>query len=772
MDGRRLHLTTTSDDEKQKILLVCKEEDRYVRMLKAKLEQYDNDVIVSHQLPHQLKPFTLCIFFDVTERVFRDLIGRHANRLVFVFLNRPDVAERCVPLIKNMKSDTVKIISLETAFESFEKDLDTIFWFSFSKTPEKYLPIVNRNRDHTRQVKPTIHHVKKGHSLKSVIVHFMKPKYTVSLILLTVLVIHLLFIPFLLAATYFHYRAITALRTNDRAAIQRHLSVAGLVQGAGQGLYTVVRPSLSLFSLAMVPDDLFLINTSLHSITEETVELTARAEELRPLIQSPDKSQGEVDYTATLKDSLVQKILKINQNLSVLESKLPEWNQSLVETKRDIQKVNNSVNSIEGFFPYLDWLFGKDKERKYLILFANNMELRPGGGFIGSFAIVTLKGFSLNTLHVYDVYDADGQLTEHVKPPTPIKDYLDQPHWFLRDSAFSPDFQENAQQAVFFLDRTMKENTFDGVILITTSAIQNLMGALDELYVPDFKERVNADNFYIKAQLYAEKEFFPGSRQKKTFLASVMNQMLLELPEASPMKLFDSLKRSLDEKQIVMFINNREVQDLIDTKYWAGRTILPTCQNNPSPNCLADYVFPYDANLGVNKANFYITKSQTLDVQIDKDGTVRHTLTIQYKNNSFENVFPGGRYKNYFQVLLPKDIQINRIMNMGKVVQSYDLQSSTYTKIGFLSQIPPQTSGQIKVEYSLKGKVKRGNGIYQLILQKQIGSPNSDTKITIALPKNLYVVNKNFSPIVKDNKIFYNTSLSADKIFFIEFFFE
>jgi len=34
--------------------------------------------------------------------------------------------------------------------------------------------------------------------------------------------------------------------------------------------------------------------------------------------------------------------------------------------------------------------------------------------------------------------------------------------------------------------------------------------------------------------------------------------------------------------------------------------------------------------------------------------------------------------------------------------------------------------------------------------------------------KNVYILNQNFSPLVKENQIVYNTNLSADKIFFVE----
>ena len=65
------------------------------------------------------------------------------------------------------------------------------------------------------------------------------------------------------------------------------------------------------------------------------------------------------------------------------------------------------------------------------------MELRPGGGFLGSFGVFEIGNYSIGDIKVYDIYDADGQLTVHLDPPKPIAEYLSVPHWFFRDSNFS-----------------------------------------------------------------------------------------------------------------------------------------------------------------------------------------------------------------------------------------------------------------------------------------------------------------------------------------------
>ena len=45
---------------------------------------------------------------------------------------------------------------------------------------------------------------------------------------------------------------------------------------------------------------------------------------------------------------------------------------------------------------------------------------------------------------------------------------------------------------------------------------------------------------------------------------------------------------------------------------------------------------------------------------------------------------------------------------------------------------------------------------------------NSDFVLEFKPANNIQIVNQNFSPVVKDREIIYNTSLSTDKIFLIE----
>jgi len=250
-----------------------------------------------------------------------------------------------------------------------------------------------------------------------------------------------------------------------------------------------------------------------------------------------------------------------------------------------------------------------------------------------------------------------------------------------------------------------------------------------------------------------------------------MTQIIINLENASAKKLLIGFKKSFDEKQIVAYFDNPKLQEVLETFFWSGRVIEPKCSKNVK-NCIVDFVMLIDANLGVNKANFYINRLITLKTDFDVKGKINHILSVVFKNESTAGVFPGGVYKNYFQVYFPLNSTIKNITNNGTLVDpetiTVEEKNGIFRVVGFLVTVDPKSSNEIKINYELNKEFEKGQGIYQLIVQKQIGSANNDFVMETNLAKNYYLQNQNYIPLVKDNQILYNTYLSTDKIFVTE----
>ncbi|KKU67917.1 MAG: hypothetical protein UX92_C0027G0013 [Candidatus Amesbacteria bacterium GW2011_GWA1_47_20] len=79
----------------------------------------------------------------------------------------------------------------------------------------------------------------------------------------------------------------------------------------------------------------------------------------------------------------------------------------------------------------MDKLLG---DKTYIVLLQNNTELRPSGGFMGSFVKLKTQNSKLKTLEVEDIYQPDGQVVGYVEPPAPIKKAFPFGSWKLRDA--------------------------------------------------------------------------------------------------------------------------------------------------------------------------------------------------------------------------------------------------------------------------------------------------------------------------------------------------
>lgn len=423
----------------------------------------------------------------------------------------------------------------------------------------------------------------------------------------------------------------------------------------------------------------------------------------------------------------------VYQQFSYLEGQLkskPDARQFL--NRFDSQLVENLATAREMLLEakkgalLLPDLVGIYSRRTYLALFQNNMELRPTGGFIGSFALVTFDGGKLIDFQVLDVYSADGQLKGHVEPPEPIRRYLGEAGWYLRDSNFSPDFLVSATRAAWFLEKEIGRKV-DGVVGIDLFLAQRILRAVGPVELFDYQERIDADNLFERAEYYSEVNFFPGSTQKKDFLGTLASALLVEIRQADEQKwlaIAQALYQSLKSKDLLIALNDQEAAKILASLGWDGSLRRVKCKAEAG-KCLVDYLMIVESNFGVNKANYFVKRNLTHQINFDSEGRVKETLRIDYHNQSQSEIFPAGRYKNYLRVLTPEGTELEQVLIDGKELEKEKIDEaeiSERTAFGFLVEVPIQTKKTIEISYRLAEKLTINSGNrYLLYLQKQPG---------------------------------------------------
>lgn len=457
--------------------------------------------------------------------------------------------------------------------------------------------------------------------------------------------------------------------------------------------------------------------------------------------------------------------------------------QNLQKLFRELSNIRGRIATLRQGLVLVPEFIGLYGKRTYLVIFQNNMELRPTGGFIGSFGLLTMEDGMLNDFVVQDIYTADGVLKGHIDPPEPIKTHLGQEHWYMRDSNWDPDFFFTGARLVWFMEKEL-DMQVDGVVAIDLTFIQELLKITGPVEIKDFNETVTSDNLFLNLEKRIQSEQFPGSTQKKDILSSLASVLMKKLLSLDvPITEFPAVvHRALEEKHLQVYLVGTESERLINEFGWGGKmSYADACL---SPGCIADYLKIVDANLGVNKVNYYLDRTLGEDVRILETGSVEHILTVTYKNRSSEDDPFAGVYKNYLRVYVPKEsvltgAEVNSLpltISSDAVASSSSVVSTNereFTVLSHLLEVFPEEEKSLVLRYVSATPVSGPQIRYAMRLDKQAGTGKDPVRVSIRYPKGWQAMGRSgtesdiagISTAVESiNEITYNTNLSKDQL--------
>lgn len=459
----------------------------------------------------------------------------------------------------------------------------------------------------------------------------------------------------------------------------------------------------------------------------------------------------KIDWDKQL-TSVKNNLADINSEIGVLQARLSgdwswlpaDWKSSLQKKTTDLNKIKIQLASASQAVKILPEFLGLDgTKREYLVLLQNETELRPGGGFIGSYGLLSFQNGKLLAFDIKDVYEADGQLVGHVEPPAEIKSYLGEAGWFMRDANWNANFPDATVDLKWFLEKETGKKV-DGVIGVNLAVARAVLGAVGEVYVPDFKEKINKNNLYEQAEFYSENRFFPGSIQKASFLGALGKQLfesIRNLKMDQKMNLMTAVLSSLDKNDIQIVLNQKEAQQTIFDLGWDGSIYQGKCGTE---NCISDYLYLVEANLGVNKANYFLYRNIEESIDISNQ-VLSRDVKIKYENTAKNTNPPGGDYKNYLRVYLPKDINLSEIsLTDGNNLTSRKVYNGDEIKVrevngkqevGFLVTVPVSQKRIVEIKYSTNIDLSTKNKFsYVNYVQKQSGFGDTGIVSLISYP--------------------------------------
>jgi len=406
---------------------------------------------------------------------------------------------------------------------------------------------------------------------------------------------------------------------------------------------------------------------------------------------------------------------------------------------------------------FVDYFLRDDKERTFLVLFQNNMEIRPGGGFIGSFGILKVKNGKIQDLQIHDTGNFDGRIPDTIEPPYPMKEALHIPSWKFRDSNYSPDYLTNVAKAKEFYYMGQGQEQFDGVIAITSNVLLSFLKVTGPVEIPGYPGTYGDENAVITLEYQVEKAYYEqgiakGERKSvMNDLGKVILEKVMSLNATEKFKLIGIITEDLQRKDIQLNFNDATLQSWVEKENWGGII---------DQNWKQNYLMTSDANLGAYKSDYYVKRSIDYTVNLSQEKPTAK-LAITYTHTATQKDWMTKDYLTYLRVYVPKDSWLTAEKNFGNTQYGSELGKDYF---GAIVTVPLGTTKTVEIEYTLpaltpedvssnRGEPKDIAENYNLKIQKQPGIND--------VPVVLHVIGKDGKK--KDYSYIMNSDIILDK---------
>lgn len=504
--------------------------------------------------------------------------------------------------------------------------------------------------------------------------------------------------------------------------------------------------------------------------SELAIELTSSADALlnkrsgKALTQVLDEFQEPAKRALLKLDELDLLISDLNP------SDLPdEYGASFAVLKDKMQILQISLSELVETVDYLQVFLGKDQDKRYLMIFQNNTEARATGGFMGSFAVIDFKQGQIKKMTTPGggTYDTESGLRRLIQSPQPLS--LIKARWFFWDCNWWPDWPRSAEKIMWFYEKS-DGPTVDGVISLTPNVVMKLIEVLGPVDLSkDHQVVIDSDNFMETVQTIVEQKDTDNNAPKQIIsdmLEQLMTRLSQQLDREDLIKIIKVLESSLNEKDILIYLTDRNLQSKVTELAWDGAL--------KSTN--GDYLAVINTNIGGGKSDKKIIQTITHDASLTNSGEIINTVTIVRDHQGDKSdVLSGVRNVNWLRVYVPlgshlissegwrqpdakfktvdpawefdQDLINERDAEIDPLTNTRIYREQGKTVFANWSMVDPGEIAVIKLVYKLPSttSLETTTGSkklfkYSFLSQKQSGAHNSEIRSRLILPDNMSII--------------------------------
>lgn len=399
--------------------------------------------------------------------------------------------------------------------------------------------------------------------------------------------------------------------------------------------------------------------------------------------------------------------------------------------------------------PLAKWSMGFDRKRTFLLVLQNSMEQRPAGGLIEEVGVVVVEKGRLLDVSWAKPDDIDALLTGSEDSPQPIRAMLGETKLLFRDSNWGADGPTAALQLKRMYERATGRG-IDGVVFISTAGLEDIL------------------EMSGKGSL-KEKMAFSGSE----YISQIANSLDDDL-KTSSFSMIKGFLKGLENENIMMIPFNSAVARMASLQGVDGGIRQTPCPYQFNlPECSVNLLYVVDANLGANKADYFIRKSRRVSLTLDPENPPSTIVDLGYLNTStIDN--SSSDYRGYTRVVIPLEsvVQSAVVIENG---QSTQMPIDNFVElgrhiIGFSLNVHPGESKTIRITYVSTAKIPtdRGVGAYVVNVKKQLGD-SVLTEVEIKFPNGITPISVYPQAKVSGNSLSFKLAMTKSDSVAVEF---
>jgi hypothetical protein len=443
--------------------------------------------------------------------------------------------------------------------------------------------------------------------------------------------------------------------------------------------------------------------------------------------------------------------------------------------------LRTQVKDAESFLnAFIPWLSDASSTHHVLVLLENPSEMRPGGGFIGSYADVAIKGGAVQSVSVHDIADVDAAFKPNIVPPMPLQ--LENARWRPADGNWFFDFPTSASETIGLFEQSdlyasatasssvsvatsSTPTTFDAAIAISPQVVSDLLSITGPITIAHPSTTFTADNLTVQIQKIVQAGQATAATYPKDVLRSLSQAIFQRLASSTPdeqQQLLNDAAQWVSDRDAMVYFKNSDIESFVQA-FGAGGEM-----DQLPHNFNGDYFALANADINSDKSELYMAQTVSYDATIGSDGTLADHVIIDRTHNGKQS--PSWWYQttntDYMQLFVPDGSSLDNesggmVRNVSAPVnytqQGYStdplllaIVSSTRQTFGYPNVASHEEDGreafavwsrtyagkstEVAFDYSHELSTPPASGVqYQFVFERQSGA-TGDEKIEVDAP--------------------------------------